>query len=220
MANELKKKNLIFIGAPGAGKGTFASALRAVHPIAHISTGDLLRDEIKRDTELGRSVAGLMKDGKLVPDQLVADLVRARLQQPDCADGFILDGYPRTIVQAELLADVLKSLGRTLDRVVYLKVDDEVILQRLTARVSCKNCKEIYNKIFMPPKQEGVCDKCGGELIQRADDSLETAKNRLKVFYDQTSPLIEYYTKSGKLFEITETDKDRATATLLQELEA
>ena len=216
---ELKKKNLIFFGAPGAGKGTFAGALKAVHPVAHISTGDLLRDEIKRDTELGRAASGIMKAGKLVPDDIVAGMVRARLSQPDCQAGFILDGYPRTVAQAHLLDQVLKDLGMTLDRVVYLKVPDDVILQRLTARVSCKQCKAIYNKIFMPPKREGVCDACGGELIQRADDSLETAKNRLKVFYEQTSPLLALYRERGLVFEITELDKDKATGLLLAELE-
>lgn len=216
---ELKKKNLIFFGAPGAGKGTFAGALKAVHPVAHISTGDLLRDEIKRDTELGRAASGIMKAGKLVPDDIVAGMVRARLSQPDCQAGFILDGYPRTVAQAHLLDQVLKDLGMTLDRVVYLKVPDDVILQRLTARVSCKQCKAIYNKIFMPPKKDGVCDACGGELIQRADDSLETAKNRLKVFYEQTSPLLALYRERGLVFEITELDKDKATGLLLAELE-
>ena len=220
MSGKLNKKNLIFIGAPGAGKGTFAGALKAVHPVAHISTGDLLRDEVKRGTELGRTAGELMKAGKLIPDQIVADMVRARLQQPDCDGGFILDGYPRTIRQAELLDEVLKDLGRTLDRVIYIKVPDEIILQRLTARVSCKNCKAIYNKLFMPPKKEGVCDACGGELIQRADDSLETAKGRLKVFYDQTSPLIDLYQKRGLIFEITELDLAKASKQLLAELEA
>ena len=217
--SELKKKNLIFFGAPGAGKGTFAGALKAVHPVAHISTGDLLRDEIKRDTELGRAASGIMKAGKLVPDDIVAGMVRARLSQPDCQAGFILDGYPRTVAQAHLLDQVLKDLGMTLDRVVYLKVPDDVILQRLTARVSCKQCKAIYNKIFMPPKNDGICDACGGELIQRADDSLETAKNRLKVFYEQTSPLLALYRERGLVFEITELDKDKATGLLLAELE-
>ena len=216
---ELKKKNLIFFGAPGAGKGTFAGALKAVHPVAHISTGDLLRDEIKRDTELGRAASGIMKAGKLVPDDIVAGMVRARLSQPDCQAGFILDGYPRTVAQAHLLDQVLKDLGMTLDRVVYLKVPDDVILQRLTARVSCKQCKAIYNKIFMPPKKDGVCDACGGELVQRADDSLETAQNRLKVFYEQTSPLLALYRERGLVFEITELDKDKATGLLLAELE-
>ena len=216
---ELKKKNLIFFGAPGAGKGTMANALKAVHPVAHISTGDLLRDEIRRDTELGRAASEIMKAGKLVPDEIVADMVRARLSQPDCAQGFILDGYPRTVPQAHLLDKVLADLGLTLDCVVYLKVDDEVILQRLTARVSCKDCKAIYNRLFMPPKQEGICDACGGELIQRADDSLETAQNRLKVFYEQTSPLLDLYRERGLVYERAELDLDKATRQLLDELE-
>ncbi len=216
---ELKKKNLIFFGAPGAGKGTMANALKAVHPVAHISTGDLLRDEIKRDTELGRAASEIMKAGKLVPDEIVADMVRARLSQPDCANGFILDGYPRTVPQAHLLDKVLADLGLTLDCVVYLKVADDVILQRLTARVSCKDCKAIYNRLFMPPKKEGVCDQCGGELIQRADDSLETAQNRLKVFYEQTSPLLDLYRERGLVYERSELDLDKATRMLLDELE-
>lgn len=216
---ELKKKNLIFFGAPGAGKGTMANALKAVHPVAHISTGDLLRDEIKRDTELGRAASEIMKAGKLVPDEIVADMVRARLSQPDCANGFILDGYPRTVPQAHLLDKVLADLGLTLDCVVYLKVADDVILQRLTARVSCKDCKAIYNRLFMPPKKEGICDQCGGELIQRADDSLETAQNRLKVFYEQTSPLLDLYRERGLVYERSELDLDKATRMLLEELE-
>ncbi|MBQ4337416.1 MAG: adenylate kinase [Lentisphaeria bacterium] len=216
---ELKKKNLIFFGAPGAGKGTMANALKAVHPVAHISTGDLLRDEIKRDTELGRAASEIMKAGKLVPDEIVADMVRARLSQPDCANGFILDGYPRTVPQAHLLDKVLADLGLTLDCVVYLKVADDIILQRLTARVSCKDCKAIYNRLFMPPKKEGVCDLCGGELIQRADDSLETAQNRLKVFYEQTSPLLDLYRERGLVYERSELDLDKATRMLLDELE-
>ena len=216
---ELKKKNLIFFGAPGAGKGTMANALKAVHPVAHISTGDLLRDEIRRDTELGRAASEIMKAGKLVPDEIVADMVRARLSQPDCAKGFILDGYPRTVPQAHLLDKVLADLGLTLDCVVYLKVDDDVILKRLTSRVSCKDCKAIYNLLFMPPKKAGVCDECGGELVQRADDSLETAQNRLKVFYEQTSPLLDLYRERGLVYERAELDLDKATRLLLDELE-
>ena len=216
---ELKKKNLIFFGAPGAGKGTMANALKAVHPVAHMSTGDLLRDEIRRDTELGRAASEIMKAGKLVPDEIVADMVRARLSQPDCAKGFILDGYPRTVPQAHLLDKVLADLGLTLDCVVYLKVDDDVILKRLTSRVSCKDCKAIYNLLFMPPKKAGVCDECGGELVQRADDSLETAQNRLKVFYEQTSPLLDLYRERGLVYERAELDLDKATRQLLDELE-
>lgn len=214
----LKQKNLIFVGAPGAGKGTFSALLLEKHPLVHISTGDLLRDEIKRGTALGQEASGLMKEGKLVPDEVVAGMVRSRLSQPDCDNGFILDGFPRTIRQAELLDAALQELGRPLDRVVYFKVADDVILQRLTARQNCRKCGAIFNKIFMPSRQEGVCDNCGGELYQRPDDSLETAKARLGVFYQQTSPLIEYYAGKGLLLEITETDKDEICRILDREL--
>ena len=160
-----------------------------------------------------------MKEGKLVPDEVIAGMVRERLAQPDCDNGFILDGFPRTIRQAELLEEALSSLGRKLDRVVYFKVDDDVILKRLTARLNCRKCGKIYNKLFMPPKVENVCDDCGSELFQRPDDSLETAKSRLEVFYRQTSPLIDYYRKQGLMLEITETDKDKICAVLAAELE-
>ncbi|MPM75683.1 adenylate kinase [bioreactor metagenome] len=214
----LKKKNLIFVGAPGAGKGTFSALLQEDHPMAHISTGDLLRDEVKRDTKLGREAAALMKEGKLVPDEVIAGMVRDRLAQPDCESGFILDGFPRTIRQAELLDEALASLGRKLDRVVYFKVDDDTILKRLTARQNCRKCGKIYNKIFMPPTVADVCDACGDTLYQRADDSLETAKARLDVFYRQTSPLIDHYRKRGLLFEITGLDRDKVHAELTAEL--
>lgn len=214
----LKQKNLIFIGAPGAGKGTIANVLLAKYPLAHISTGDLLRNEIKNDTSLGRQAAEIMKAGKLVPDDLVTGMVRSRLAQSDCQKGFILDGFPRTLNQADLLGKVLKELNNQLSRVIYLKVSDDILLQRLTARQNCKKCGEIYNKLFMPSKVEGVCDKCGGELFQRPDDSLETAKSRLKVFYQETQPLIDYYEKQGLLLTITSTDKDEIIATLEKEL--
>lgn len=214
----LKQKNLIFIGAPGAGKGTIANVLLAKYPLAHISTGDLLRNEIKNDTSLGRQAAEIMKAGKLVPDDLVTGMVRSRLAKSDCQNGFILDGFPRTLNQADLLGKVLKELNNQLSRVIYLKVSDDILLQRLTARQNCKKCGEIYNKLFMPSKVEGVCDKCGGELFQRPDDSLETAKSRLKVFYQETQPLIDYYEKQGLLLTITSTDKDEIIATLEKEL--
>ena len=198
-----KQKNLIFIGAPGAGKGTISALMLAKQPLVHISTGDLLRDEIKRDTQLGREASTLMKAGKLVPDEVVAGMVRARLGQPDCRkEGFILDGFPRTIRQAELLADALRELGTQLDRVVYLKVDDELLLQRLTARQNCRKCGAIYNKLFQPSKKENVCDKCGGSLILRDDDKPETVLKRLGVYHEQTQPLIDYYTQSGILKEV------------------
>lgn len=215
----MKKKNLIFVGAPGAGKGTFSSYLLAKYPLVHISTGDILRDEIKRGTKLGEEASHLMKEGKLVPDEIVAGMVKARLAKSDCDNGFILDGFPRTIRQADLLGEALKELKRPLECVVYFEVPDELLLQRLTARQNCKGCGAIFNKLFMPSKKAGVCDQCGGELFQRPDDSLETAQQRLKVFYSQTQPLIEYYNKAGLLWTITETAKDKIEALLKAELE-
>ncbi|MEA4863656.1 MAG: adenylate kinase [Victivallaceae bacterium] len=202
----ITKKNLIFLGAPGSGKGTMASALREVEPLAHISTGDLLRDEIKRGTELGKAASGIMQAGGLVPDEVVCGMVRNRLAQPDCANGFILDGFPRTIGQAEKLEEVLSGLGKNLDAVINIVVPDEVIITRLTSRLCCRQCGEIYNKISKPPKTEGVCDKCGGEIFQRPDDSLETVKQRLEVFYKNTSPLIDFYRRRGKIVDITGND--------------
>ena len=209
---------LILLGAPGAGKGTLASYLIEKMGIPSISTGNILREAIKNNTPLGQKAKDFMDAGQLVPDNLVIDLLQERVSQRDCKSGFILDGFPRTIRQAELLADALRELGTQLDRVVYLKVDDELLLQRLTARQNCRKCGAIYNKLFQPSKKENVCDKCGGELFQRPDDSLETAKSRLEVFYRQTQPLIDYYDKLGLLLTITETDKEKIMATLEKEL--
>ena len=214
----LKKKNLIFLGAPGAGKGTISNVLIAKYGVAHISTGDILRAEVAQGTPAGQEAAVIMKAGKLVPDELVCSMVKNRLAEPDCEKGFILDGFPRTIPQADRLNAVLSELGKEIDYAIYLKVEDEVLLQRLTARLNCRGCDAIYNKLFMPPKTEGICDKCGSELFQRADDSLETAKNRLEVFYKQTQPLLDYYTEQGKVLAITELDKDKIVAAIEKEL--
>ncbi|MBQ6353000.1 MAG: adenylate kinase [Lentisphaeria bacterium] len=199
---ELRRKNLIFLGAPGAGKGTIAKEMIDKYRIAHISTGDILRGEVAAQTPAGKQAEALMKAGQLVPDELVAGMVRRRIAEPDCKRGFILDGFPRTIRQAELLEDALRELKLDIDAVLYLEVDDDTLLRRLTARLNCRKCDAIYNKISRPPKQEGVCDVCGGELFQRPDDSLETAKSRLKVFYSQTAPLVDYYRKNGLLFTV------------------
>ncbi|MBO5822289.1 MAG: adenylate kinase [Lentisphaeria bacterium] len=215
----LKKKNLIFLGAPGAGKGTISNVLIAKYGVAHISTGDILRAEVAKDTPAGQEAAVIMKAGKLVPDELVCAMVKNRLAEPDCENGFILDGFPRTIPQADRLAAVLAELGKEIDYAIYLKVEDDVLIQRLTARLNCRGCDAIYNKIFMPPKTEGVCDKCGSELFQRADDSLETAQNRLAVFHQQTQPLIDYYEQRGLLYTCKNTDKDEIVAELAGILE-
>ena len=212
----LKKKNLIFLGPPGAGKGTLSEPLMAAEKLAHISTGDILRAEIAAGTELGKSAKAIMDKGQLVPDQIVADMVAARIQQDDCADGFILDGFPRTVAQAELLAESSAKCGRNIDAVVLFNVPREILIQRLTARLICRQCKASFNKIFAKPAVEGVCDHCGGELYQRSDDSLETAQNRLKVYDEQTAPLIDYYTKKSILFPIDASlPKDQGYAALV-----
>ena len=215
----LTKKNLIFLGGPGAGKGTVSNAMIAKYGVAHISTGDILRAEVAKGTPAGKEAGAIMKSGGLVPDAMVCGMVGERLKQPDCEAGFILDGFPRTIAQAETLADILTKMGKKIDSVIYLNVADEVILQRLTARMNCRGCDAIYNKIFMPPKTEGICDKCGSELFQRADDSLETAKSRLAVFHKQTQPLIEYYEKLGLLYSCQSTELDEIVAELAKVLE-
>ncbi|MBE6358716.1 MAG: adenylate kinase [Lentisphaerae bacterium] len=215
----LTKKNLIFLGGPGAGKGTVSNAMIAKYGVAHISTGDILRAEVAKGTPAGKEAGAIMKSGGLVPDAMVCGMVGERLKEPDCEKGFILDGFPRTIAQAETLGEILNGMGKKIDAVIYLNVSDEIILQRLTARMNCRGCDAIYNKIFMPPKTEGICDKCGSELFQRADDSLETAKSRLAVFHKQTQPLIDYYEKLGLLYSCKSTDLDEIVAELATVLE-
>lgn len=215
----LKKKNLIFLGAPGAGKGTISNIMIAKYGVAHISTGDILRAEVAKGTPAGKEAEVIMKAGKLVPDELVCSMVKNRLAEPDCENGFILDGFPRTIPQADRLDAVLAELGKKIDYAIYLKVEDDELLQRLTARLNCRGCDAIYNKLFMPPKTEGICDKCGSELFQRADDSLETAKSRLAVFHQQTQPLIDYYEQRGLLYTCKSTGKDAIASELAGILE-
>ena len=215
----LTKKNLIFLGGPGAGKGTVSNAMIAKYGVAHISTGDILRAEVAKGTPAGKEAGAIMKSGGLVPDAMVCGMVGERLKEPDCEKGVILDGFPRTIAQAETLAGILEGMGKKIDAVIYLNVSDEIILQRLTARMNCRGCDAIYNKIFMPPKTEGICDKCGSELFQRADDSLETAKSRLAVFHKQTQPLIDFYEKLGLLYSCKSTELDEIVAELAKVLE-
>ncbi len=214
----ISKRNLIFLGAPGAGKGTGASGLLEHEDLVHISTGDILRAEIKNGTELGKNAAVLMEKGELVPDEIVAGMVKARLEQHDCDNGFILDGFPRTIKQAELLEDALEGIGKKIDTVIYFDISDDILLKRLTARISCKQCGKIYNKIFIPPKKENTCDDCAVDLFQRPDDSLETAKDRLKVFYASTQPLIDYYKEKNLLTSIDQVEKEKMIAALFEKL--
>lgn len=194
--------NLVFLGPPGAGKGTQAKLVGQEIGAAHISTGDILRDNVARQTALGRKAKGFMDSGGLVPDQLVVEMVSERLSQPDCAKGFVLDGFPRTIPQAEALEKELLARGKSLDRVVYFKVDDEQVVKRLSGRRMCRGCGANYHVEYMPSAVAGRCDKCGGELYQRDDDRAETIRQRLQVYYGQTADLIEYYRKRTLLAEV------------------
>ncbi|MCP4179436.1 MAG: adenylate kinase [bacterium] len=196
------KKNLIFLGAPGAGKGTFASLLTEETPLVHISTGDIFRKEIKNGTELGKKAKAYVESGGLVPDELVADMVTKRLSEEDCEKGFILDGFPRTLNQAELLKNTIKNINKEIDAVIYFQAGDELLLKRLTARLMCRDCGGNFNKIFSPPKIEGKCDICKGELYQRKDDSLETAKSRLELYHKETAPLVDFYEKEKILYSV------------------
>ena len=214
----INKRNLIFLGAPGSGKGTMAAALLEVEELAHISTGDLLRDEIKRDTELGREASKVMQAGGLVPDDVVVGMVKNRLAQADCAGGFILDGFPRTLGQAEKLDDMLTALGKKIDAVVNIVVSDETIITRLSNRLNCRGCKEIYNRVGKPSKVDGVCDACGGELFQRADDTAETVKGRLDVFHSSTKPLIDYYNARDLIVEISGNDVKSKLSAIIEAL--
>lgn len=198
----IQKRNLVFLGPPGAGKGTLSEPLMKAEKLVHISTGDILRAEIRNGTELGKSAKSYMESGQLVPDEIVADMVAARLGAGDCRNGFILDGFPRTVVQAELLEKAMAASGMKLHAAVLFDAPEDLLLRRLTARLLCRSCGKGYNRLFMKPRKEGVCDDCGGELYQRPDDSLSTARNRLKVYREQTAPVIDFYRERGLLLEI------------------
>lgn len=193
---------IIMLGAPGAGKGTQAKKIAEVCSIPHISTGDIFRANIKNGTELGAKAKEYMDKGLLVPDELVCDLVVDRIQQDDCENGFILDGFPRTIPQAEALTNALKAIGQSMDYAIDVDVPDENIINRMSGRRACVGCGATYHIVFNPTKVEGVCDTCGEKLILRDDDKPETVKNRLQVYHDQTQPLIEYYSQAGILVTV------------------
>ena len=197
--------NLILLGGPGAGKGTQAKKLIDKYGIPQISTGDILRAAVKEGTEMGRKAKEYMDAGKLVPDAVVIGIIKDRLAQPDCKKGFILDGFPRTVPQAEALDKVLAGLGSKIDHVISIDVDEEALVTRLTGRRTCKNaaCGQMFHIKFTPPKKEGVCDKCGGELYQRDDDNETTVRSRLATYNQATKPLIDYYTKEGLVRPIT-----------------
>ncbi|HEX7063621.1 MAG TPA: adenylate kinase [Bacillales bacterium] len=194
--------NLILMGLPGAGKGTQAEEVTARFGIPHISTGDMFRAAIKDQTDLGMKAKAYMDAGDLVPDEVTIGIVRERLGKDDCQKGFLLDGFPRTIDQAQSLEEILSESGRELDYVLYIDVDEGKLLERLSGRRICSNCGATYHIVFNPPEKEGVCDKCGGALYQREDDSEETVKNRLDVNKEQLSPLLDFYRKRGYLHTI------------------
>ena len=196
--------NLVLLGAPGAGKGTQAKMLAGKYGILHISTGDILRENVGNNTELGKKAKEYMDKGELVPDAVLIDIIRDRLSKPDTENGFLLDGYPRTIPQAEALDQIFDQLGKSLDAVIDIKVADEELVARLAGRRMCK-CGASYHVTFNPPKEEGVCDTCGGELYQRDDDTESSVKTRLVAYYNQTHPLIDYYTDKGLLRSVSGT---------------
>ena len=191
--------NLIMLGAPGAGKGTQAKKIAAKYDIPHISTGDIFRANIKNGTELGNKAKTYMDQGLLVPDELVVDLVVDRVQQDDCKNGYVLDGFPRTIPQAEALDAALAKLGQKVDYAINVEVPDENIVNRMSGRRACVDCGATYHIVYAPTKVENICDKCGGTLILRDDDKPETVTKRLGVYHEQTQPLIDYYTTQGVL---------------------
>jgi adenylate kinase len=197
---------IVLLGAPGSGKGTQAQRLTDIYNIPQISTGDLLRAAVAAGTELGKQAKVAMDAGGLVSDDIVLGMIRERLQQPDAANGFILDGFPRNLSQAASLDKLLAEVGQPIDAGLLIDVDFDILLKRLTGRLSCKDCSTVYNRYFSPPSKEGVCDKCGStNLYHRADDNEETIGNRLKVYEENTAPLINYYADQGLLKRVNGT---------------
>ncbi|MEH6941151.1 adenylate kinase [Bacillus sp. JJ722] len=194
--------NLVLMGLPGAGKGTQAEKIVENYNIPHISTGDMFRTAIKEGTELGLLAKSFIDKGELVPDEVTIGIVRERLSKDDCKLGFLLDGFPRTVEQAEALENILSELNRPIDYVINVDVDTDILMERLTGRRICKNCGATYHLVFNPPAKEGVCDRCSGELYQRADDNAETVQNRLEVNLKQTKPLLSFYEDKGTLRNI------------------
>ncbi|MBU0650685.1 adenylate kinase [bacterium] len=193
---------LIFLGAPGAGKGTQAQKLCEKKEIPHISTGDILREAVANKTQVGLAAKSYMDQGKLVPDEVVVNIVSERLQKPDCKKGFLLDGFPRSLKQAEELDNKLDELGLNIDKVIYFSVDEDEVVRRITGRRICSKCGENYHIESLKPKKDGICDKCSSELYQRNDDTAETVKKRLDVFKKESMPLVNYYKNKSLLTEI------------------
>ncbi len=208
----------ILLGPPGAGKGTQAAVIKDKYSIAHVSTGDILRENVKKGTSLGQEAKSFMDSGKLVPDQLIIAMVRDRLKDMDCAKGFLLDGFPRTVSQAEALDHLISNLGVNLDAVILLDVPDDVVIERLSGRRICRRCGTIFHVNFNPSADGSLCDRCGGEIYQRDDDREEVIRNRLKVYYEQTSPLIEYYEKKSLLKKVDASESSDTVLTMIESL--
>ena len=194
--------NIVLLGAPGSGKGTLASRLEERLHIPHIATGDIFRFNLKNNTELGKLAKTYIDKGELVPDDVTCNMVRDRFNEQDAKEGFILDGFPRTIPQATELDKMLKEMGRKIDYVFLVQADDERIVKRMGGRRVCKNCGEVYHVETLKPKVDGICDKCGSELVQRDDDKESVVKDRLKVYHEQTAPLIDYYKNQNLVHEV------------------
>ena len=210
---------IVMLGPPGAGKGTQADVLSEELGILHISTGDMFRRAVKDETAMGLEAKRYMDSGALVPDEVTIGIVRERIAMDDCAKGFILDGFPRTVYQAEALDDILMGWKASLDAVICISVDTETLIGRLSGRRTCKNCGALYHVSYNPPKAEGACDKCGGELFQRDDDREETVRRRLEVYGEQTLPLVDHYQEKGLLVDIRgNQDKDKVTEDILAAL--
>jgi adenylate kinase len=211
---------LVLLGPPGAGKGTQAARLEAAYDLPHISTGDIFRKAIKEETELGTKAQEYMDQGKLVPDKVTNGIVKERLAESDCESGFILDGFPRTVNQAEALNQIIDKLDYTLDAAINIKVSDEEVVDRLSGRRICSDCGATYHIDFNSPQQEGICDQCGGQLYQRDDDTPATIKERLEVYYDQTKEVVDYYKKQDLVLTIDgEADLDEVFTSIKDGLE-
>ena len=193
---------LVFLGAPGAGKGTQAAIVSEKLGLAHIASGDLFRQAVSKGTELGKLVKSYMEKGELAPDEVTIRVIEERLDEADCKSGCVFDGFPRTLEQARALDQMLAGRGKVIDKAVYIEVASEQLLKRLTGRWTCRNCQAVYHEIASPPKVPGRCDKCGGELFQRPDDNEETIRERLKVYFKQTTPVLDYYKNTGKLVSV------------------
>ena len=212
---------IIMLGAPGAGKGTQAKKIAEKYGIVHVSTGDIFRANLKGGTELGMKAKSYMDQGKLVPDDVTIAMLLDRIGEPDCANGYVLDGFPRTIPQAESLTEMLDKLGEKIDYVIDVDVPDEAIIDRMSGRRACVSCGATYHTVHNAPKTEGVCDACGGKLVLREDDKPETVKRRLSVYHEQTQPLIEYYQKAGILASVDGTqDLNKVFEDIVSVLEA